>query len=197
MSVREHHWTGVKRGNYNHGWNGGVEGNWNANPKSLAAGQIHSCKPIDRLNLKSDLFTEGLPDNTWYSYGHESIPHYSQNGLDRNSNFNDSQNVSHSLFPIAAMNTIGFSNGASVPLVAVLYPFDHNFTDGFQGEQPGFGSPGSVDLPDIDEQSPLSEGNMPTTFQNSRHSEQLGHQPSPDQPSPNIIGGGFNESSLA
>ncbi|KAI3444427.1 hypothetical protein Pfo_001092 [Paulownia fortunei] len=189
VSVRERHPSGSRRGNYNHDRNdsfGDREGNWTANSKSRAAARSHSRSQTDKSNSRTDRFThsEGRADRSWNSYRHNSIPSYqSQNGpLRSNSSQNGPQNVAYSMYPLAAMNPDGVSNGP-VPPVVMLYPFDHNATYGSHSEQLEFGSLGPVGFPGINEQSQLNDGTRARAFEDHRLHGNSGHHSSPDQPS--------------
>ncbi|KAI3449263.1 hypothetical protein Pfo_005928 [Paulownia fortunei] len=190
VSVMERHSSGTRRGNYNHDRNdnyGDREGNWNANSKSRAAVRSHSRSQTDKSNSRADRLasSESRAERSWNSYRHESIPSYqSQNGpLSSNSSQNGPQNVAYSMYPLAATNPNGVSNGPSVPPVMMLYPFDHNARYGSHGEQLEFGSLGPVGLPGIDEQSQLNEGTRARALDGHRLHGSSEHRSSPDQPS--------------
>ncbi|PIN26525.1 hypothetical protein CDL12_00728 [Handroanthus impetiginosus] len=188
ISVRERHSSGSRRGNYNHDRNdsfGERDGNWNAS-KSRAAARSHSRNQTDNPNSKTDRFTHsgGRADRLGNSYRHNSIPSYQlQNGpLHSNSSQNGPQNVAYSMYPLAATNPGGSSNGPSVPPVMMLYPFDHNGTYGSYNEQLEFGSLGPVGFQGTDEQSQLNNETRARAVEDHRHGTFVNHS-SPDQPS--------------
>ncbi|KAL0284549.1 UNVERIFIED_CONTAM: hypothetical protein Scaly_2846300 [Sesamum calycinum] len=153
VSVRERHSSGSRRGNYNHDRNDSFsdrEGNWNANSKSRAAARSPQPQPTDKSNSRMDRFThsESRSDRSWNSYRHDSLPSFrSQNGqLHSNSSQNGPQSVAYSMYPLAAQNHNGVSNGPSVPPVMMLYPFDHNATYGSRNEQLEFGHLRNIDF---------------------------------------------------
>ncbi|KAL2251816.1 UNVERIFIED_CONTAM: hypothetical protein Sindi_2303900 [Sesamum indicum] len=189
VSVRERHSSSTRRGSYNHDRNdnyGDREGNWNTT-KSRAAARSHSRSQADKSNSRADRSSssESRADRSWNSYRHDSVPSYqSQSGpLNSNSSQNGPQNVAYSMYPLAATNPAGLSNGPSVPPVVMLYPFDHSAAYGSHGEQLEFGSLGPVGLPGMDEQSQLNEGTRARTFEDHRLHGSSGLRSSPDQPS--------------
>ncbi|KAL0397993.1 UNVERIFIED_CONTAM: hypothetical protein Scaly_0247700 [Sesamum calycinum] len=190
VSVRERHSSGSRRGNYNHDRNDSFsdrEGNWNANSKSRAAARSHNRSQTDKSNSRMDRFThsESRSDRSWNSYRHDSLPSFrSQNGqLHSNSSQNGPQSVAYSMYPLAATNHNGVSNGPSVPPVMMLYPFDHNATYGSRNEQLEFGSLGPVGFSGINDQSQLNDGIRARAFEEHRLHGSSGHRSSPDQPS--------------
>ncbi|PIN13890.1 Polynucleotide adenylyltransferase [Handroanthus impetiginosus] len=191
VSARERHSSGNRRGNYNHDRNdncGDREGNWNANSKSRgAAVRNHSRSQTDKSNSRADRFasTESRADRSWNSHRSESFPSYqSRNGpVSSNSSQNGPQNVAYSMYPLAATNPNGISNGPAVPPVMMLYPFDHNNAYVSHGEQLEFGSLGPVGLPGTDEQSQLNEASRVRAFEDHRLHGNSMRRSSPDQPS--------------
>ncbi|KAL0379406.1 UNVERIFIED_CONTAM: hypothetical protein Sangu_0004900 [Sesamum angustifolium] len=190
VSVRERHSSGSRRGNYNHDRNDSFsdrEGNWNANSKSRAATRSHNRSQTDKSNSRMDRFThsESRSDRSWNSYRHDSLPSFrSQNGqLHSNSSQNGPQSVAYSMYPLAATNHNGVSNGPSVPPVMMLYPFDHNATYDSRNEQLEFGSLGPVGFSGINDQSQLNDGIRARAFEEHRLHGSSGHRSSPDQPS--------------
>ncbi|KAH6786100.1 hypothetical protein C2S51_038555 [Perilla frutescens var. frutescens] len=189
VSGRERHSSGNRRGNYNNDRNDNFsdrEVNWNANSKPRAA-RSHSRNQTEKSNSRTERFShgEGRADRSWNSYRHNSIPSYqSQNGPMR-SNFGQDgpQNVAYNMYPLAAMNPNGVSNGSSVPPVMMLYPFDHNTTYVSNNEQLEFGSLGQAGLPDINEQSQLNDGTRARASEDGRLHGSSAHCSSPDQPS--------------
>ncbi|KAL0428750.1 UNVERIFIED_CONTAM: hypothetical protein Sradi_0501000 [Sesamum radiatum] len=145
------------------------EGNWNPNPKSRAAARSHNRSQTDKSNSRMDRFThsESRSDRSWNSYRHDSLPSFrSQNGqLHSNSSQNGPQSVPYSMYPLAATNHNGVSNGPSVPPVMMLYPFDHNATYGSRNEQLEFGSLGPVGFSGINDQSQLNDGIRSRAFE--------------------------------
>ncbi|KAK4411494.1 hypothetical protein Sango_0222400 [Sesamum angolense] len=187
---KERHSSGSRRGNYNHDRNDSFsdrEGNWNANSKSRAAARSHNRSQTDKSNSRMDRFThsESRSDRSWNSYRHDSLPSFrSQNGqLHSNSSQNGPQSVAYSMYPLAATNHNGVSNGPSVPPVMMLYPFDHNATYGSRNEQLEFGSLGPVGFSGINDQSQLNDGIRARAFEEHRLHGSSGHRSSPDQPS--------------
>ncbi|KAL1561926.1 hypothetical protein AAHA92_04562 [Salvia divinorum] len=187
---RERHSSGNRRGNYNHDRNDSFsdrEVNWNANSKSRAATRSHGRNQTEKANSRTERFShgEGRGDRFWNSYRHNSVPSYqSQNGPLR-SNFGQDgpQNVAYNMYPLAAMNPNGVSDGPSVPPVMMLYPFDHDATYVSNNEQLEFGSLGQPDLPDINEQSQLDDGTRARASEDRRVHGSSAHCSSPDQPS--------------
>ena len=85
-------------------------------------------------------------------------------------------------YPLQAMNPSGVSsNGATMPPLVMVYPYDHNAGYGSHAEQLEFGSLGPVGFSGVNEVSQLNDG--------SRSSGAFeihgvpGQQSSPDQPS--------------
>ncbi|KAK4418526.1 hypothetical protein Salat_2265400 [Sesamum alatum] len=190
VSVRERHSSGSRRGNYNHDRNDSFsdrEGNWDSNSKSRAAARSHSRSQTDKLHSRTDRFThsESRSDHSWNSCRHDPLPTFrSQNGqLHSNSSQNAPQSVAFSMYPLAATNHNGVSNGPSVPPVMMLYPFDHNATYGSRNEQLEFGSLGPLGFSGINEQSQLNDGIRARAFEEHRLHGSSGHRSSPDQPS--------------
>ncbi|KAH6767345.1 nucleotidyltransferase [Perilla frutescens var. hirtella] len=193
VPVRERHSSGTRRGSYNHDRNdnyGDREGNWSANSKSRASIRSHSRNQPDKLNSRAAdrlASNDNRADRSWNSYRHESVSvtsYQSQDGpLSTNSGQNGPQNMAYSMYPLAATNPNGASNGPSVPPVMMLYPFDHNATYGPQGEQLEFGSLGPVGLPGIDEQLQLNDGAQARAVEEHRHHRSTEHHSPPDRPS--------------
>ncbi|KAG8391933.1 hypothetical protein BUALT_Bualt01G0238400 [Buddleja alternifolia] len=189
VSVRERHSSSSRRGNYNHDRNDSFadrDANWNAS-KSRGGARGHNRSQTDKSNSRTDRFTpsEGRADRSWNSYRHDPIPSYqSQNGpLRSNSSQNGPQNVAYTMYPLAATNPNGVSNGSSGQPLVMLYPFDHNANYGPSGEQLEFGSLGAVGFSGINEQSQLNEGTRVRAFEENRLHGSSAHRSSPDQPS--------------
>ncbi|XP_047947225.1 uncharacterized protein LOC125193476 isoform X1 [Salvia hispanica] len=190
---RERHPSGSRRGNYNHDRNdrndsfSDREVNWNANSKSRAATRSHGRNQTEKANSRPERFSQGdgRGDRAWNSYRHNSIPSYqSQNGPLR-SNFGQDgpQNVAYNMYPLAAMNPNGVSDGPSVPPVMMLYPYDHDAAYVSNNEQLEFCSLGQPGLPDVNEQSQLDDGTRARASEDRRVHGSSAHCSSPDQPS--------------
>ncbi|KAL8028110.1 hypothetical protein ABFX02_14G138200 [Erythranthe guttata] len=181
--VRDRHASGTRRGNYNHERTDNYsdrEGNWNANSKQRTAARSYNSRSsqTDKSNSRADRASSS-ESRTDRSYRQESIPSYQSHNSPSSSNpsQNGPQNVAYSMYPFAATNPGGVSNGPSVPPVMMFYPFDHNNAAnyGSQSDQLEFGSLGQAGLPGGDEQLQLNEGNRARVLEN--------HRLSPDQPS--------------
>ncbi|KAK6120586.1 hypothetical protein DH2020_045671 [Rehmannia glutinosa] len=190
ISIRGRHPSGTRRGNYNQDRNdnyGDKEGNWNANSKSRTAVRSHNRNQTDKSNSRADRVasSESRADRSWNSYRQESTSSYpSQNGqLSSNSSQNGPQSVAYNMYPLAATNPNGVSNGPSGPPVMMFYPFDHNPTYGSHCDQLEFGSLGPVGLPGMDEHLQLNEGTRARAFEDQRRHGSPEHRSSPDQPS--------------
>lgn len=191
LSPRDRHTTSARRGNYNYDRNdhhSDREGNWNNNSKSRAAGRSHSHSrsQAEKPNSRSDRLaaSESRTDRPWSSHRHDSFPsHQSQNGpVHSNSTQSSPANVTYMPYPLPAMNPSGVSsNGATMPPLVMVYPYDHNAGYGSHAEQLEFGSLGPVGFSGVNEVSQLNDG--------SRSSGAFeihgvpGQQSSPDQPS--------------
>ncbi|KAL1539507.1 nucleotidyltransferase [Salvia divinorum] len=190
VPVRERHSSGTRRGSYNHERNdnyGDRDGNWNTNLKSRASARSHSRSQPDKLSSRADRFAsnDSRADRSWNSYRHESVASYQSQGggLSTNSGQNGPRSMAYSMYPLTATNPNRSSNEPSDLPAMMLYPFDHNATYGRQGEQLEFGSLGPVDLPGIDGQFQLHDGNRSRASEDHKHHRDTDHRSSPDRPS--------------
>ncbi|XAR62974.1 Polynucleotide adenylyltransferase [Bertholletia excelsa] len=182
VSVKDRHSSTARRGNYNdRGDNhGDKEGNWNVHTKSRAGGRNHSRYQTDKSNPRMD-----RSDRSWSSYRHDSS-YKSQNGPScSNANHGGPPNMVHGMYPLPAMNPSGMStNGATVPSVVMLYPFDQNASHSSHADQLEFGSLGPVGFSSMNERPQPSEGSgVRRASEEQRFHGAPVPQSSPDQPS--------------
>ncbi|XP_042027417.1 uncharacterized protein LOC121774618 isoform X1 [Salvia splendens] len=189
ITSRDYHSSGSRRGNYNHDRNDNLdkEVKWNANSKSRAASRSHNRNQTEKANPRTERYShgEGRGDRFWNSYRNNSTPSYQSQNVHLHSNFGQDgpQNVAYDMYPLAAMNPNGVSNGPSVPPVMMLYPFDHDAAYVSNNEQHDFGSLGQSSLPDVNEQSQLNDGNRARASEDHRLHGSSAHCSPPDQPS--------------
>ncbi|XP_042030085.1 uncharacterized protein LOC121777018 isoform X1 [Salvia splendens] len=189
ITSRDYHSSGSRRGNYNHDRNDNLdkEVKWTANSKSRAASRSHNRNQTEKTNPRTERYShgEGRGDHRfWNSYRNNSTPSYQSQNVHLHSNFGQDgpQNVAYNMYPLAAMNPNGVSNGPSVPPVMMMYPYDHDAAYASNNEQLDFGSPGQSGLPDANEQSQLNDGNHARASEDRRLHGSSAHCSSPDQP---------------
>lgn len=194
VSPRDRHSTSSRRANYSHDrseHHSEREGNWNINPKSRASGR-HNRNQVEKSSSRPDRLaaSENRAERPWSSQRHDTFPPYhSQNGpFHSSSTQSGSPNVAYGMYPLSAMNPSGASsNGATIPPVVMLYPYDHNAAYASPTEQLEFGSLGPMGFSGVNEVSQLSEGSRSSgTVEEQRYHGTSGQQSSPDHPSPHV-----------
>ncbi|CAL0302171.1 unnamed protein product [Lupinus luteus] len=190
-SVRDLHSTSTRRGNYNYDRSdnhGDREGNSDTNSKLRTTGRGCNRSQIDKSSSGPERLatSESHTERPRGSHKNDSvISHQNQNSpVHLNSMQDRSANVAYGMYSLPGMNYGGLqSDGATIPSVVMLYPYDHNADYSSSTEQLEFGSLGSpMGFSGIHE--PNEGTHSVRTLKEQRfHYGGTSQQPSPDQPS--------------